>query len=241
MRPLSTFTCNKRTAGAGLLLLSGVLLHAAGAHAGSVWLPGAGFNGATVTSIQSLKARRFSRTIQQQYDFSCGSAAVATLLSYQYHDPVNEQSVFRTMWLNGDQTKIRREGFSLLDIKHYLQARGYESNGYKISLDKLKQTHVPAIVLINDHGYNHFVVIKGLQNGRALVGDPSRGARSIPRTRFQRLMTNPIVFVITSDRQRAVFNGRADWQTRPLAPLGMATRTQSLATATVLRPGAGDF
>ncbi len=211
------------------------------AHAGSVWLAGTGFGGVQVPSIQSVQERRFSRTVRQQYDFSCGSAAVATLLSYQYHDPVSEQAVFQAMWASGDQAKIRSEGFSLLDIKHYLDARGYVSNGYKVPLDRLVQARVPAIVLISDHGYNHFVVIKGIRDGRVLLGDPSRGARSVPRARFRDLLSNPIVFVITSNRQEAVFNGRADWATRPLAPLGVASVTESLATATVLRPGPGDF
>jgi predicted double-glycine peptidase len=211
------------------------------AHAGSVWLPGIGIGGVRVPSIQSLHERRFSRTIHQQYDFSCGSAAVATLLSYQYDDPVSEQAVFRAMWANGNQAKIHSEGFSLLDIKHYLEMRGYVANGYKVPLDKLAKTRVPAIVLISDRGYNHFVVVKGLYDGRVLLGDPSRGARSVPRARFQHMLENPIVFVITSNRQQAVFNGRADWATRPLAPLGVAARERSLANATVLRAGPSDF
>lgn len=224
-----------------LLVCFGLALAAGVARAGSVWLPTAGISGVRVPSIESLKERGFSRTVHQQYDFSCGSAAVATLLTYQYHDPVSEQAVFRTMWENGNQAKIRREGFSLLDIKHYLDARGYVSNGYVVPLDKLVQVGVPAIVLISDHGYNHFVVVKGMSDGRVLFGDPSRGARSMPRQRFERLQINPILFVITNDRQKAVFNGRADWRTRPLAPLGTVITATSLATATVLRPGPSDF
>lgn len=225
------------------LLLCGVTfaLTIGAAHAGSIWLPGTSVGGIRVASIKSLQERQFSRTIRQQYDFSCGSAAVATLLSYQYHDPVSEQTVFRAMWANGNQAKIRREGFSLLDIKHYLAMRGYVANGYKVSLDKLVKTRVPAIVLISDHGYNHFVVVKGLRDNRVLLGDPSRGARSVPRARLQHLLSSPIVFVITSNRQQAVFNGRADWATRPLAPLGTAIMARDLATATVLRPQPGDF
>lgn len=224
-----------------LLFCLGLTFAAGAARAGSVWLPTAGISGVRVPSIESLQERGFSRTVHQEYDFSCGSAAVATLLTYQYHDPVSEQAVFRTMWENGNQAKIRREGFSLLDIKHYLDARGYVSNGYVVPLDKLVQVGVPAIVLISDHGYNHFVVVKGMSSGRVLFGDPSRGARSMPRQRFEHLQINPILFVITNDRQKAVFNGRADWSTRPLAPLGTVITATSLATATVLRPGPSDF
>ncbi len=38
--------------------------------------------------VTSLKAARYRTTVPQQHDFSCGSAAVATLLTYQYGHPV---------------------------------------------------------------------------------------------------------------------------------------------------------
>lgn len=56
--------------------------------------------------VMSIREARFQRTLHQQYDFSCGSAAVATLLSHHYADPVTEQFVFEQMYLHGDQQKI---------------------------------------------------------------------------------------------------------------------------------------
>lgn len=207
-------------------------------QAGNVFLPALG--GLTVSQVKSIQERAFSRTVRQQYDFSCGSAALATLLTYQYNDPVSEQEVFISMWNHGDQEKIQQEGFSLLDIKRYLDARGYEANGYEVSLDKLVENKVPAIMLISDHGYNHFVVVKGIDHERVLVGDPSSGARVIPRKRFEEILVTPIVFVITSHSENVVFNGRTDWQTRPLASLGAAMSAARLAQATIFnarKPG----
>lgn len=211
---------------------------AGAAQAGSVLVPALG--GINVTQIESIRERAFSRTVHQQFDFSCGSAAVATLLTYQYGDPVGEQEVFKQMWDHGDQGKIRQDGFSLLDMKRYLDARGYQSNGYEVPLDKLMENTVPAIMLISDHGYNHFVVVKGLSTDRVLLGDPSAGARVMSRERFQEILVTPIVFVITNQRQRAQFNGRTDWRTEPLAPLGTAMSAARLAQETVFvspRPG----
>lgn len=196
--------------------------------------------GINVTHIESIRERAFSRTVHQQFDYSCGSAAVATLLTYQYDDRISEQDVFKTMWDRGDQTKIRQDGFSLLDIKRYLDSRGYQSNGYEVPLDKLIENSVPAIMLISDHGYNHFVVVKGLSKDRVLLGDPSAGARVMPRNQFQKILVTPIVFVITNQRQRAIFNGQTDWRTEPLAPLGTAMSAARLAQETVFvspRPG----
>lgn len=209
------------------------------AQAGSVWLPVAG-GGLDVTPIDSIRELAFSRTVRQQYDFSCGSAAVATLLTYQYGDAVSEHDVFQAMWEQGDQEKIRTEGFSLLDIKQYLDMRGYEANGYEVPLETLIENAVPAIMLISDHGYNHFVVVKGINADRVLLGDPSRGARVMLLDRFEELLVTPVVFVVTNRREAAVFNGRTDWGTRPPAPFGAAMTTARLAQEKVFtapRPG----
>ncbi len=221
-------------------LLAAILLLclAGAARAGSVQVPTLG--GINVPGIESIRERAFSCTVHQQFDFSCGSAAVATLLTYQYGDPVTEQDVFQAMWDHGDQAKIRQDGFSLLDMKRYLDARGYQSNGYEVPIEKLIENSVPAVMLISDHGYNHFVVIKGLSKDRVLLGDPSAGARVMSRERFQEILVTPIVFVITDQRQRATFNGRTDWRTEPLAPLGTAMSAARLAQETVFvspRPG----
>lgn len=217
-----------------LICLSGT------ARAGGVVVPALG--GINVPGIESVRERAFSRTVHQQLDFSCGSAAVATLLTYQYSDPISEHDVFQVMWDHGDQAKIRQDGFSLLDIKRYLDTRGYQSNGYEVPVDKLMENSVPAIMLISDHGYNHFVVVKGLSKDRVLLGDPSAGARVMSRERFQKILVTPIIFVITSQRQRAIFNGRTDWRTEPLAPLGTAMSAARLAQETVfVSPGPGIF
>src|SRR5690242_2443068 len=60
--------------------------------------------------IASIKDLRFRNTIHQQFDFSCGSAALATLLTHHYNFPVSEQQIFREMYERGDKMKIRREG-----------------------------------------------------------------------------------------------------------------------------------
>ena len=223
---------------ASLLSVTLLVCLAGVAQAGSILVPALG--GINVPGIESVRERAFSRTVHQQFDFSCGSAAVATLLTYQYSDPVSERDVFQVMWEQGDQAKIRQDGFSLLDIKRYLEARGYQSNGYEVPLEKLMENSVPAIMLISDHGYNHFVVVKGLSKDRVLLGDPSAGARVMSRERFQKILVTPIIFVITSQRQRAIFNGRTDWRTEPLAPLGTAMSAARLAQETVFvspRPG----
>ena len=85
------------------------------------------------------------------------------------------------MFEHGEQDKIRKEGFSMLDMKRYLASVGYQADGFQQPLDKLAEARLPAIVLMNEGSYHHFVVVKGLRDGRVLIGDPARGTRSMLR------------------------------------------------------------
>lgn len=192
----------------------------------------------------SLKEIRFRHTMRQQYDFSCGSAALATLLSHHYGVKVSEQTIFEQMYLHGDQQKIRREGFSMLDMKRYLATRGMQADGFQLPLEKLSEAGLPAIVLIADKGYHHFVVIKGLDRSRVLLGDPSSGTRAMTRAAFDAVWPSKLLFVIhhqSGDRAPVAFNGVTDWRAAPAAPLGTALSQEALSSLTLPRFGPGDF
>src|SRR5262245_14064470 len=89
---------------------------AGAAHAGNAWVYGPG--GAQWRQpVRSMKELRFRGVVGQQYDFSCGAAAVATLLTHHLEAPTPENNVFANMWKNGDRERIQKVGFSLLDMK----------------------------------------------------------------------------------------------------------------------------
>lgn len=210
------------------------------ARAGSVDIPGAA-SGSFSVGTMSMKERQFRYTERQQYDFSCGSAALSTLLTHHYGDPIKEKAVYTTMWEKGDHAKIRKEGFSMLDMKRFLESRGYSADGYNADLKKLASTGLPAIVLIRDGRYNHFVVVKGVRDGKVAFGDPAQGARVMDQARFERMMINRILFVINGRTGEAVFNHPSDWHVREKAPADLASGPNDLANATLLRRQAGDF
>ncbi|SDD35561.1 hypothetical protein SAMN05216345_10876 [Cupriavidus sp. YR651] len=191
--------------------------------------------------VTSFKEARFKTTIRQQYDFSCGSAAVATLLTYQYGYPVSEQVVFRDMYVHGDQQKIQNEGFSLLDMKRFLESRGFLADGYELPLSKLEEAKVPAIVLIVENGYHHFVVVKGIQGNRVLVGDPAMGTRALTREHFERIWDSQLLFVIHNREEQARFNQYADWRVSPSGPYWMGVNRDSLFFTVMPPHGVPDF
>lgn len=169
--------------------------------------------------VASMKDLRFRNTLRQKYDFSCGSAALATLLTHHYGYPVSEQTIFQEMYERGDKAKIRKEGFSLLDMKAYLEAHGYQADGFVADVGKLVVAGIPAIALVKENGYFHFVVIKGLRDGRVLIGDPSAGTRAMPQRQFKDIWVNQILFVIRNKIEMASFNADADWRLAPKGPI----------------------
>ncbi|GAB7547492.1 C39 family peptidase [Cupriavidus sp. CuC1] len=191
--------------------------------------------------VTSLKEARFKTTIRQQYDFSCGSAAVATLLTYQYGYPVSEEVVFQNMYVNGDQPKIRQEGFSLLDMKRFLESRGFLADGYELPLSKLEETQIPAIVLVVENGYHHFVVVKGVHGNRVLVGDPALGTRALSREHFEAIWDSQLLFVIHNREESARFNLAADWRVAPTGPYSMGINRDSLFFTVMPKHGSSDF
>lgn len=171
--------------------------------------------------IASMLARKFNTVVRQQYDFSCGSAALATLLAYHYDLRQTEADVFQGMWREGDQQRIRQVGFSLLDMKRYLAEHRLRADGYKVTLDAIAERGLPGVALITVKGYRHFVVVKGIDRERVLIGDPSLGLRSMRRADFQAIW-NQVYFVLNSSQEvgQRAFNGPRQWGVLARAPLG---------------------
>jgi uncharacterized protein len=219
-----------------------LLLAAHAAAAGSIWLPDAADGSANVQTT-SMAERKFSEIVRQQFDFSCGSAALATLLTYHYDRPTDEMTAFRYMYERGDKAKISQAGFSLLDMKGYLAQLGLDADGYQAELATLSNAGIPAIALINYRGYRHFVVVKGVRSDSVLLGDPALGTRLVARDEFEASWESNVLFIIKSepDVGRNFFNTDKQWQHLASAPLGSALGSDDLASLTVNLPRLGEF
>lgn len=210
------------------------LFAAAAAPAALADMQVAGFGGNFSVPVVSIREGRFQTVIRQQYDYSCGSAALASLLTFHYERPTTERETFVSMYEAGDQEKIRAQGFSLLDMKTYVARIGLAADGFRMSLEKLSQIGVPVVTLINMGGYRHFVVIKGVRDGEVVVGDPALGVRIVKAADFEGMWTG-VVFLIRNDARlaRANFNHQRDWRVRQKAPFGTALTRDSLANFTL--------
>lgn len=197
---------------------------------------------ASALPVGSMLERRFQTVVRQQYDFSCGSAALATMLSFHYGRPHDERRAFLGMWRDGDQAAIRRLGFSLLDMKRYLASLGLQADGYRVSLDQIAQARVPGIALVDVNGYKHFLVVKGIQGDSVLLGDPSLGLRRVSRREFQRIW-NGVYFVINSGPGVPAprFNAPVELALAPGGRLLASMEPVSQAALALTRPIPGDL
>jgi len=223
-----------------LAIALGIGLASAGASAGEVTTIAVG--GVFGVPVTSMKELRTARVVMQQYDFSCGAAAVATLLSFHYDRPTGEQVIFKSMFDRGDQATIRERGFSMLDMKTYLEALGYHADGFRLQLDRLKAIGVPVITLVDINGYKHFVVVKGMDDGRVLVGDPAYGASVMERDYFESIWSGTVLAIRDRPQEaRKQFNQEVDWKVRPRAPVGSGVARDGISAFTRYLPSQTKF
>ena len=191
---------------------------------------------------RSLKEMRWDTVVRQQYDFSCGSAAVATLLTYHYERPTSEDEVFEAMIQVGDREKIQAQGFSMLDMKRYLDSLGMQSDGFKMKLESFLKIGVPGITLVDTQGYKHFVVVKGLDENNVLVGDPAVGAVAVPKDYFKGIWSGAVLAARADmPTGRKNFNSDKDWRVRPKSPIGQGVRRTGLGTMLLTLPGRNEL
>jgi predicted double-glycine peptidase len=126
----------------------------------------------------TLKELRDLYVVKQRQDYSCGAAALATLMRYYYNEPTTEAELLRIIVarLSADEQRLKEtRGFSLLDLKYAAEARGYRAAGFKLTVEDLARLAAPVIVFIQPLGYKHFAVLRGVSGGRVFLADPARG------------------------------------------------------------------
>jgi uncharacterized protein len=206
------------------------------AHAQLQMGPEAG-GGHYAVKVMSWADIPFRAIVRQRYDFSCGSAAVATLLTYHYGRPTTEEMSFGEMWKAGDRTIITKSGFSMFDMKNYLQSIGLHSEGFRLSIADMAKAKRPVIVLLDLNGFKHFVVVKGVQNKTIVVGDSIRGLTQFSAEEFQKSW-NGIALAIVDDKgtERPGYNLLRDWASWSTAPVGDNALVATIGDLTTFLP-----
>lgn len=159
--------------------------------------PGPGTIRAYVNPVSEINK---DHLIKQSYDYSCGSAALAILLNFYLGEKFTEKQVIQGLLHYGDITQInKRQAFSLLDMKKFVKALGYQAEGYKAELEDLKSLTTPCIIPIKVMEFRHFVVFRGIYKGHVFLTDPWRGDTSYVLNDFYDIWYEKVMFVVSKE------------------------------------------
>jgi uncharacterized protein len=146
-------------------------------------------------NVHSIRDIRYDHIVSQRFDFSCGSAALATLLKYGYGIDIPEPEMIRRMMAFSTPDVVVKNGFSMLDMKKFVETIGLRGRGFRVTSEALYHLQIPVLVLMNSDGYEHFVIVKHAEEGRIFIADPALGNRIVMEDDFVKKW-NGLVFAV---------------------------------------------
>ncbi|MBZ2167732.1 MULTISPECIES: C39 family peptidase [Marinobacter] len=151
----------------------------------------------TDVRVEPLVEQKYRNIVRQAYDYSCGSAALTTVLNFYIGRQLNERQVMEGLLHYGESERIvERRAFSMLDMKRLVTALGYPAGGFRAGIDDLRDLDHPAIVPINHAGFKHFVVLRTIRDGRVFLADPAVGNISFPLAEFEEKWDDNVLFIV---------------------------------------------
>ncbi|MEM7248543.1 MAG: cysteine peptidase family C39 domain-containing protein [Acidobacteriota bacterium] len=151
--------------------------------------PGGSVHGRFGTlQVRSFHEIRRDDVVVQQLDYSCGAAALLTLLRADGSDPISEPDLVKALLATGNAKKIiARGGFSLLDLRRYVRSIGLDALGHRVPLNELLELEGPLLVPLKLHGRMHYVVLWEVAGRRAVLSDPAFGRITLTLPEFRRV------------------------------------------------------
>jgi len=132
--------------------------------------------------------------VRQKYDYSCGSASLATVMHYFYEQNMTEATILNDIL---DMKGIGKEkaqeleeedmSLSFLDLAKYIKTKGFKAIGLALDLNALKKLKAPVILFVKIRKNEHFTVFKGMDNRYVYLADPSFGNSKIKISKFKEM------------------------------------------------------
>ena len=155
--------------------------------------------------VRNAKEIRTSGVILQQRDFSCGAAALATVLNKFWGENTNETALLVAIATTLSRAELEeriKNGLTLTDLKRVCDRFGYTTVLGKLTVDKLADIKVPLIVGITVNDYDHFVVVRGADSKFVYLADPAVGRMRVPLEEFaQQWQKNAVLVVVKPKAQ----------------------------------------
>lgn len=137
---------------------------------------------ATAIHMQSWMHLRDQGIEKQDLDYSCGSAAVATILRSYYGIEVYEKDILKEVESLGNDGAA-----SFTDLKHTVQTFGFKATGISTDFETLRTIKIPALLYLKYRDKDHFSVLRGISKSHVLLADPAWGNRTFTIHQFRKL------------------------------------------------------
>ncbi|TLE01453.1 peptidase C39 [Helicobacter muridarum] len=142
---------------------------------------------------------RDKNLIRQEYDYSCGSASLATILAYYYHIETSEKEILDAIFLSKGITSDMKEEiekneelrkeivFSFFDIDEFVKTKGMRAIGLALDMQSLFMLKTPVIIYVKIRDNEHFTVYKGSDKHFVYLADPSFGNIRVSLAKFKEM------------------------------------------------------
>jgi predicted double-glycine peptidase len=149
--------------------------------------------------VRSWQRIRTDNVVMQQADYTCGAAALATLIRYFWGDKITEVDILASIMtrLSAEELTDRStNGLSMTDLRRAAVDHGYLAVIGRRTMPQLLEVKVPVILRIRHREHEHFVVLRGFREGRAFLADPIRGNVRLPIEELACEWTDEAVLVV---------------------------------------------
>lgn len=163
--------------------------------------------------VESWKERRTRHVVMQQRDYSCGAAALATLLRYYWGHDVTEETVLDVVenMLSSEELQERaEEGLTMADVNRAAVKMGYQVSVGEVTLAQLTDSKVPVIMVVNLGGTNHFVVCRDIIGGCAFLADPIRGNIRISAAALKQAWVKNAILVVAPEGETRSYRSQME-------------------------------
>jgi len=136
-------------------------------------------------TISSYRSLRYQQTIGQTDIYTCGAAAVATLFTHFYKQPVGEIEVLEIAEKIMEATgkKPQESGLNALSLKQALITKGIDADVKEVTLEQLKRYFerggLPIVIHVTIP-QPHYILAVGMIEDWLIVSDPTLGRGMFP-------------------------------------------------------------
>jgi len=132
--------------------------------------------------------------VRQKFDYSCGSASLATVMHHFYDQNMTESTILNDILdmkgIGKEKAKELEEedmALSFLDLAEYIQSKGFKAIGLALDLEALKSLQAPVILFVKIRKNEHFTVFKGIDERYVYLADPSFGNTKVKISKFKEM------------------------------------------------------